>query len=131
MSKQTAKRCGHCGDMRFILIRSNGKMSCRVCVAEFLSQDAGCSVCRAKGNNRRWYKNRGSLCVNCLVAAMRIDEEAIEEKLNPKQKQPKDSKDQQSEDEGIYAIGSDAWIENNENYRRVLAAWTKEVGGKV
>lgn len=123
MSKRTRAKCEHCGEMWFILIRSNGKMSCRICVAEFLSQDAGCSICRTTGTPRRWYKNRGSLCVKCLVAAMSIDEEQIKEKISPKQNERLENGNH-----GIYTIGSDAWIEDNENHRRVLQAWAKEIG---
>jgi hypothetical protein len=123
MSKRNAKQCGHCGDMQFILIRSNGKMSCRICVAEFLSHDDGCAICRTTGSARRWYKNRGSLCVNCLVAAMTIDEEAASEKISPKQKQPAPITDH-----GILHVGSDAWIEQNEHYQRLVQAWSKAIG---
>lgn len=123
MSKRTSQKCGYCGEVWFVLIRAKGKMICRVCVAYYLSQDVGCSICRATGTARLSYKNRGSLCVNCLVAAMSIDEEAIREKITPKQEERS-----APSSHGIYEIGSDEWIENNENHQRVLQRWAKNVG---
>ena len=123
MKKPVSNRCEECGEKWFILIKSNGKLRCRVCISGAMDLDDGCAICCVKNTQRRWYKNRGSLCSRCLVAAMSIDEEAIKAKIISKQEEPL-----ADNDHGIFHIGSDAWIENNENYQRVLEAWAKEIG---
>ena len=125
MNRRSAKKCGHCGYMWFILIQCEGKMRCMICVAAILLSYDGCSICGNQGK-RLQYKDKGSLCGNCIAAAMSVDEEEVrrtinsEEDINPI-----------SSNHGIYHIGSDAWIENNENHDKVLQAWAmKKVEAK-
>ena len=126
MSKPVKKRCEECGEKWFVLMKSSGKLRCRICIAATMDKVIRCAICRVENTARLAYKNRGSLCVKCLVAAMSTDEEAIKEKISPKQQEPT-----VAINHGIFHIGSDAWIENNEQYQRLVEAWSKEIGRKV
>ena len=126
MTKPVRKSCEVCGEKCFILMKAEGKLQCRLCISHTMLGDIRCAICRVENTVRRRYKKRGLLCVQCLIAAMSADEEEIIEKVSPKPKEP-----EVIVDHGIFHIGSDAWIEQNEHYQRLVKAWTKEIGRKV